>query len=398
MAGEITLSLRGLERRLKRHFLDETHSFFAATTPGFESFLADEIRAIGETSKITVEPGGVEFSGPFDLVYHANLLLHTANRIVLRVTKFMARSYPELYNKACRIPWELYIGFSGTVSITSSSKDSRLHHTGNIEKAVADGMIKVMNRLGRNVTVSGKADCKFMVRFSKDVCTISIDSSGELLYKRGYRMSAVEAPIRETIASALLIAAQWDRYPVVADPFCGSGTIITEAAMLGMNRIPGCYRDFAFMHWASYSEARWLRLRRSALMKERKTRKTILFASDKSKRAVIAARENIKKAGMAERIKVSCADAIRFNENGELGKSGLIISNLPYGKRIGADQDLEELFRDLGRHLKKTCRGWDFAFVSSQQRFLQIAGLKGTVLLRFENGGIPVQFVKGTVI
>jgi len=390
----IILTPRALERRLKRHLLKEPQNFFAIITPGFEHLLKKEIAGMGipVTREIC---GGVEFSGPIDLIYSANLRLRTANRILMRIASFTCRSYPELYNKSKRISWELYTGFNREISFSVSSTNSRLHHSQHICDAVFGAIKDQMEKLGLEIQSRKESPLKFFIRFADDECTISIDTSGELLYKRSYRLQSGCAPIRETTAAALLMEAEWQRYNVVADPLCGSATFMLEAALMSHNRAPGINRQFAFYTWPSFNECKWERYKSQARMEETNGCQTVLIASDISSGAVEAAQENLSRLELDGAVRLSKQDCLCFECT--LDK-GLIISNLPYGKRVGASIELKEFYRKFGAHLRKKFNGWSFGFVVADKDFEKTAGLKIRKETGFVNGGIRVRFVMGKIV
>jgi putative N6-adenine-specific DNA methylase len=283
------------------------------------------------------------------------------------------------------------------VAVEVSAKQSRLHHSENIAAAVFDGLREHMDGLGRPVHRSDDAPLRFFVRMFGDVCTISIDSSGELLYKRGYHAATAKAPIRETIASALLQAARWERFPLIADPLCGSGTLLIEAARMAAGRLPGAERNFAFMHWPAYNEAKWLRLKRQAVSEAARVPSVRLLASDIDEGGLAAAATNATAAGVAEFITFTKADCRRFNADRSLSARGLIIANPPWGKRIGSEQWVTALWRDFGRQLSAACQGWHFGLVVPDQALLRAAGLKPHQRFAFPSGGINVEFCVGKI-
>jgi len=390
------LTPRGLERRIKRHLTSEICFFFAITVPGFEQILLREVHALPDVFDVRSTDGGVEFSGPFDTVYFTNMQLRTANRVLMRIDSFTARSYPELYNKAKRINWELYSGFHTDIAFSVSSSSSRLHHTGNIEDAVFDSMKEVMNALGITIKKEKNAAIKYHIRFHDDQCTISIDSSGELLYRRGYRTEVAHAPIRETTASALLLSCECQKYPIIADPMCGSGTFLIEAYMITHTVAPGLGRTYAFESWPSFMESKYVRLKCN-LQKESTETKCTLLGSDISEDAVNAALVNSQQSGFASYVKFTQRDFFTFNSDSALGRNGLVISNLPYGKRVGDGASLHGLYKNIGKHLKKYCSGWHYGFVTADRAFPSISGLKVSDEIRFVNGGIPVTFFSGQI-
>ena len=393
------LTPRGLERRIKRHLTGAAQHFAAITTPGFEPYTCKEIAALDGAVIGTVEKGIVEFSGPFNLIYHANLCSRTASRILLRIDSFTARSYPELYNKLYRIDWELYVGYTPLVFFTASSVRSRLHHTDRIAESSFSALRDHMHGLGIEATFCKSAVIKFVIRFIDDTCTVSIDASGELLYKRGYRTATGKAPLRETTAAALLAAAQWEQYAVIADPCCGSGALPLEATLCAANVPPGSSRDFAFYSWPSFSRPAWENCkRRLCAAPPGGTRPRLIYAGDIDTAALERLKRNSASLPVGDRLVVAHADCLTFNGMGEFGRTGLVISNLPYGKRIdAAESNIDEFYFQLGRSLKKFCSGWDFAFLVADTHFERKARLRGETILSFSNGGIGVRLVKGTI-
>ncbi len=389
------LTPRGLQRRLKRHFLKTEHTFLATVTPGFEQILEREVRFFKECTSINRLKGGVEFCGPVDLVYKANLHLRTANRVLMRIDSFTARSYPEAYNKLKRIRWELYLGFAQSFSVHCTSRSSRLHHTDNIKSTVADAVSSMMAKLGVKTSMSENADLTLHLRFSNDVCSVSIDSSGDFLYKRGYRKSTAQAPIRETTAAALLCIAGWENFPVIFDPMCGSGVVAIEAALMSLRHAPGLTREsFAFQLWPSFNNDRWEKIRSEALKMCRSAPGRKIAASDLNEEAVKSSKNNALRANVLEHIKVDRADALKLGP--PTTPAGLLVSNLPYGKRVG-ERDLAGLISRFGIHLRSSFQGWSFAFVTSEKNFSKLSGLKTDSVLPFKNGGIQVFYCTGKV-
>jgi putative N6-adenine-specific DNA methylase len=384
-------------RRIKRYCTGTSQNFLAITTPGFEQVLLSEITASGNTAILQPVTGGVEFSAPFEHFYTANVMLRSANRILLRIASFTVRSYPELFNKMKRVPWELYCGFSENFSLSVSSTHSRLHHTENIRKSSAEAIIDYMYSLGVKTAYNESAGIQFFIRFSDDQCTVSIDTSGQLLYKRGYRLNTAHAPIRETIAASLLIESGWERYNWILDPFCGSGTFLIEAALLAMNIPPGSKRHFAFQTWPSFNQSQMSRAVKNA-EKDRMAQTGVKLAgSDISVQAVAAAAENAINAGVSESVSFTVSDCLNV-ENKFGDAQGLIISNLPYGKRVNVrDATMDVFIQRLSKHLKKHFHHTHFTFVTAYASFEQVIDFPIDRVLPFSNGGIPVKAYFGIV-
>ena len=394
--GTSFLTARGLERRLKRHLLKTHQLFLAITTPGFEALLRKELEQIPD---VTIEQqigGGIEFSGPIDLVYTTNLRLRTANRVLMRIDSFVARSYPELFNKSRKISWELFCGFTRQVSFSVSSKSSRLHHTEHITGAVFDGMKEVMARLGSKMELVTTSPIRFFIRFVDDFCTVSIDTSGDLLYKRGFRINTAFAPIRETTAAALLLSMGWERFDRIIDPLCGSGTFALEAASLALNRAPGTLRSFSFFHWPLFNAEKWERIKTQIVHQQQVASRVQISATDINAAAITAARENAQRAGLADSISFFISDFFDLAGDRVVGNRGLLIANLPYGKRVAAEgMELQVFYKKFGEHLRRAFNGWHFGVVVADQHFERVSRLRVEKELRFSNGGIPVRFLSG---
>jgi len=397
-AMPVTLTPEGLRRRLKRHILREQQTFFAVTTPGFENALLDEIRELPDAVIIGQVNGGVEFAGPMELMYHAAAGLRTANRLIMRVAEFTARSYPELYNKVKRLPIEWFAAFAEGIAVEASSTASRLHHTGNIEKAVFDACAARLASFGLAIGRDDGAPIRFLVRMNEDHCTISIDASGPLFYKRGYRLDTAHAPLRETTAAALLLLSDWRKFPVIADPLCGSGTFIIEAALLALGVKPGAGRSCAFRAWPCFNEGLWNRIKQAPSGSVPPPAFPKLRGSDISSSAVQAAIANAERAGVTACVSFATGNCLEFNGFGDLKAPGLVIANLPYGKRVstaGAAQN--EWPQRFGNRLRRACRGWSWGFVTDDRHFARAAGLRQRSCLPFRNGGLDVYFVTGTI-
>jgi putative N6-adenine-specific DNA methylase len=392
------LTLRGLDRRLKRYLAGTDQSFLAITTPGFEHILASEIAQFPQVSFRKIINGGVEFTAPFEFLYNANIQLRTANRLLLRIEKFTIRSYPELFNKMKRISWELYCGFAGKFSLSVTSKNSRIHHTGNIESSVSEAIIQYMQDLGVIIEYSENASIQFFIRLNDDECTVSIDTTGDLLYKRGYRIQTAHAPIRETLAVSLLLESEWKKYQWIADPFCGSGTFIIEAALMAMNCAPGIHRSYAFQSWPSYNEAHLRRSIQKAKEHFVADPLIILRGSDISVHAIEAASANAQRAGVEQLVSFSVDDCLNLKNIFGSVEKGMLISNLPYGKRVDIqDVSMDNFLHRFARHLKKHFAGTHFTFVSAYPDFQRSIGFPIIKVLPFSNGGIPVKAFLGVI-
>jgi len=357
---------------------------FVVCAPGLPPVTAEEARALGLPGGTV--PGGLEIDGDLPEAMRLNLWLRTASRVLLRVGEpFRATAFPELVRKAGELPWERFVRKGSSVAFRVTCRKSRLYHS----DAVAERLHAALQaRTGYSAPLAkaedeeGPSDAQlFLARFERDVCTVSVDTSGALLHQRGWRGPQAKAPLRETLAAALLLASGYRGDEPVCDPLCGSGTIPIEAALISMRRAPGIARPFAFQRWPEFSARQWEHLVSEARKHERPAQR--IEASDQDARAVAAASENAARAGVAiEVVQRRLADLPP-----DPG-SGLLASNPPYGIRIAAD--VRGTLQELGEAARKR-PGWRLAVVAPNPTAAAASELQLTPLLRTQNGGIPVQ-------
>lgn len=276
-----------LLKRIKRHVTGREKEFFAATSPGLESLCLDELKNLSLTGEAIIEPeGGVRFTGRIPDCCSANLNLRTANRILMRIGEFKATNFMQLEKRLSDFPWELYLTAGQLPGLRVAAKLSRLYH----KDAVSDIFSRsIGKRLARNSASSAVKDPsikqQIFVRISNDRVSISIDSSGELLYKRGIKKHRATAPLRETTAAAILRLSGYDGSEPLLDPMCGSGTFSLEAAMIAQNIPAGRFRNFAFMNWPCFAPQTWEYLKRKAESGIKLISSPLIFASDTDSKA-----------------------------------------------------------------------------------------------------------------
>jgi putative N6-adenine-specific DNA methylase len=375
---------------------------FAVAAPGLEPWLARELGEIGVDAR--EEPGGAAFVGPLESVYRANLWSRLASRVVVRVAEFRVRALGELARRSGTVPWEEWLPPDAAVRVRATARKSRLYHTGAIAERVLEGMagrVRVATPVapgaldtpdaGRDEEPEDDGALLLLVRIAHDVCTISLDSSGALLHRRGYRQAVAKAPLRETLAAAMLAASGWRAAHGLADPMCGAGTIAIEAAMMARGMAPGLARRFAFELWPRHESSRWNALRDQARAAMRPAVAGAILASDRDAGAVDATRNNARRAGVSEDIAISNAPM----SSAPLGPSGTwLVTNPPYGVRVGESAPLRDLYATLGR----IARAGDHPIVmlaadATLERQLR---LPMETVLATSNGGIPVR-VRRTV-
>lgn len=383
---------------------------FAVTAPGLEQLTAFELQQLGllaapttedKTNNVIpgVEAGGVTFRGKLDEIYRANLQLRTTSRVLIRIGHFYAASFSELRKKASRLNWPRFVTAGQSVAVRATCHKSKLYHSAAVAERIYGA---IEDRLGAPVMPQKVADEDadnppqlIVVRIVNNQCTVSVDTSGELLHRRGYRQAVAKAPLRETFAAALLLAAKWDSRTPLLDPFCGSGAIPIEAALMARGMAPGSQRRFAFMDWPGFDEKRW-----QALVAQSVTQIVPasdlppIVASDRDAGAIRMARENAERAGVADNIEFHCRTVSALQAPSQLG---WVVTNPPYGVRVSADNDLRNLYAQFGKVLRANCKNWHVAILCADQKLLGQTGLKLDSSFSFTSGGIKVRLGRGIV-
>ncbi|HEX8395635.1 MAG TPA: class I SAM-dependent RNA methyltransferase [Longimicrobium sp.] len=372
---------------------------FAITAPGLEPLTAAELRALGIEG--VVEPGGVAWTGPAAQMHEANLRLRTASRVVVRAARFRARTFFELERHARKVPWERWVGRGGRVRLRVTSRKSKLYHEGAIAQRLLDAIGRAVGQV-EGATVAddendGAADAQlFIVRFVRDECVISADSSGALLHLRGYRQALAKAPLRETLAAAMLLGGKWDPRTPLIDPMCGSGTIAIEAALLARNIAPGLAmadrepRRYAFADWPDFDAPGWAAAVERARAEILASAPAPILGSDRDAGAIQASTANAERAGVSADVAFSVRplSAIEPPDG-----PGLILCNPPYGVRVGERDPLRNLYAAMGRTVQERAPGWTLGLLSADKQLEGHVGLPFREAFRTSNGGIPVHLV-----
>jgi len=365
---------------------------FAICPPGLEPLLEAEVRALGLSGRGV--PGGVEVEGDLAVVEKLNLHLRTATRVLLRIGQLKATNFPELIKRARALPWELCLRRGQPVALRVTCRKSRLYHSG----AVAERLVLALEeKLGGKAPVVEKGSDEdeeaplaqlVLARFERDLCTVSADTSGALLHLRGYRTAQSRAPLRETLAAAVLLAAGYSGEEPLDDPLCGSGTLAIEGAWIAERRAPGLARSFAFERWPGHDPRRWAALK--AVAREGQRRAPFLIsASDLDAGAVAATRANAARAGVVLELEQRALADLPARQG-----PGLIAVNPPYGVRVGEGQDLQRLHRQLGEVLRSRRPGFRLAALIADPRLAHAVGLPSQRLFKTQNGGLPVELLQ----
>ena len=362
----------------------------AKTFKGLESVLAQELMNLG-AEKIEIGRRSVSFEGDMNLLYRANFCLRTASRILVPIATFRAKTTDELYEQAKKIDWSEYMSLQTTFAIDATVFSDYFRHsaflTYRLKDAIADWW---MEREQKRPSVKmSEPDLMLNIHVATDQVTISLDSSGESLHKRGYRVANTEAPLNEALAAGLLLLAGWHGQSDLYDPMCGSGTLLIEAALIARNIAPGIFRKhFAFEKWPNF-DAELLETIYNDDSDERPFTHHI-YGSDAGYYAVQAALKNIQSARLGADIDVK---QIRIQELHDLPSTkALVIMNPPYGERLSHDKDVLRLYQDIGSALKHQFAGSDAWLISSNEEALKCIGLKPSQRIHVLNGDLECLF------
>jgi putative N6-adenine-specific DNA methylase len=388
-----------LFKRIKRHVIGRERSFFAATPPGFESLCLQELSnlhpAVGEAR---VLPGGVEFKGRLEDCYRANLNLHLPNRILMRIDTFKSTNFRQLERKVGDIPWELYLYPGSLLTVHVATKHCRLHHSAAIserfQKAITSNLSEI--KPAEKPPKSADAEQNIFVRGTDDRFTVSIDSSGDLLYKRGLKKHTGKAPLRETLAAAALRLAGYDGSQPLIDPMCGTGTFSLEGALIAKCIPAGWFRAFAFMGWPSFLSKRWDYIKRQAQTGFVQLEQPMIFASDSDLDACQRLKDGVEKYSLSDAVRVYQKDFFDLAPRELTGQIGVICINPPYGRRLGERHDSREIFHAVCDKLKNDYRGWKLVLIAPSRK------LAGTVPFPTEpypilHGGLKLTLLVGPI-
>lgn len=347
---------------------------FAVAPPGTEALLERELVALGIPGRAV--PGGVELRGNAATIARVNLESRLASRLLLRLASFRTLHLNELEKLCAKLDVAPFIRADEPLSVRASCRKSKIYHSGAAEERVRRGLAK---KLGADPALAqGNLDeddappQTVLVRFDHDVCTLSLDTSGAHLHKRGYRLETAKAPMRETLAAALLAEAGYDGDVAFVDPLCGSGTFAIEAALIATRSAPGRLRRFAFERWPSH-DARAMRQLREALDARRRPAPAPIIASDRDEGAVEITRRNAERAQVAIDVRHQS-----LSESRPPAKEGLLLTNPPYGTRIGEASRLRDLYAALGKLVSRPYAEWTFGFVTTDPRLAQASGVAFT--------------------
>jgi putative N6-adenine-specific DNA methylase len=360
----------------------------ATTTFGLEAVTKRELIGLG-VEDINVENGKVSFMGTLRDIPRANLWLRTAERVLVKMGEFKAVTFDDLFEKTKALPWEKWIPEEGNFIVEGKSVKSQLYSISDSQRIVEKAVVE---RLKTKYPVEWfkKSGPRYRIEVSllKDIATLTIDTSGEGLHKRGYRDRAGDAPIKETLAAAMVMLSYWNKDRVLLDPFCGSGTILIEAAMIGKNIAPGLDRKFDAENWDMIPKEYWSEEKIEAMRKIDHDTTLHLLGADTDKRSILRARDNAANVGLEDDIAFFMKDMRDVDLQEEYG---VVITNPPYGERMGEKEDVEQLYRDFGKKFMDHPT-WSVYAITSNENFEGLYGKKADRKRKLYNGRIKVDY------
>jgi putative N6-adenine-specific DNA methylase len=359
------------------------YDLIATSTFGVEAVVGEELRALGYTD-VKIQNGKVSFPGDAGDIAKCNLWLRTADRLLIKMADFRAEDFGQLFERTVDLGWENFIPVKGKMHVTGKSHQSKLFSVPDCQSIVKKAIVEAMKRKypGTWFEETGPT-YRIEIALLKDVATITMDTSGQGLHKRGYRTDKGEAPLRETLAAALVKLSRWEPGRDFTDPFCGSGTIPIEAALMARNMAPGLDRSFASEEWPHIPKVIWEEAREEARSRIKDTTFRIL-ASDLDGTVLKAARENTRRARLSDYISFQKMSVAEFRST---RKYGCIVCNPPYGERTGGAREVEATYRTMGK-IYSLLDNWSLFVLSPHPDFEKFFGRKADRKRKLYNGNI----------
>ena len=350
---------------------------------GLESPIADELKRM-DMADVVSENGRVYFSGNESSIARANIGLRVGERVLIELGRFTAKTFDELFEGTKALPWESIIPADGAFPVKGYSLNSALFSVSDCQKIIKKAVVERLKKVYK-IEWFQETGALYQIQFSimKDSVSLCIDTSGSGLHKRGYRPAHNMAPLKETMAAAMVSLSRYRGRDDFCDPFCGSGTIPIEAALIAKNRAPGLNRSFAAMDWKIFDRRVWEEVKEEARAKEFNGSYNIV-GTDIDPKAIAIAKENAQRAGVADIVRFEVADALKFDRKTE---RGVIVTNPPYGERIMEKQEAEELYRGFGAAYSKS-ENWKLFLLSSHTEFERTFGKQADKKRKLYNGMI----------
>ncbi|WP_173916339.1 class I SAM-dependent RNA methyltransferase [Halobacillus sp. Marseille-Q1614] len=369
--------------------MKQTVTLIATAAMGLESIVAREVKALGYED-VQVENGRVVFEAPVSAIPRVNLWLRTADRVKILAGKFKAYSFDELFEQTKALPWEQFITEDGEFPVVGKSVKSKLYSVPDCQSIVKKAIVERLKQkygIASFLKETG-AFYRVEVAIHKDEVRLTIDTSGSGLHKRGYRVGQGEAPLKETLAAALVQITNWQPDLPFVDPFCGSGTIAIEAALIGQNIAPGFNREFASEDWELISQSHWDRAFEEAEDLANYDQPLNIVGSDISHEMIEISRQNAMEAGLGDLVQWK---QMQVKDLHPRQNNGYLVSNPPYGERMGEREEVEEMYRDLGG-IMRDYPSWSVYILTSNEKFEKLYGKNATKKRKLFNGFIKTDY------
>jgi len=355
----------------------------ATATFGLEAVVKREIEALGYKI-LKTEDGKITYMGDERAIVRSNLWLRSADRVLLKMAEFTAMEFEELFQQTKALAWEELIPIDGKFTVTGTSVKSKLHSVPACQKIVKKAIVeRLKDFYGIEVFEETGAEYTVKTTILKDRVTLTVDTSGAGLHKRGYRVCDVAAPIKETLAAAMIQLSFWNKDRILLDPCTGSGTIPIEAAMIARNIAPGLNRSFACQGWELIEEKIWKEEKKAAFEAIDYDAELKIYGFDINKKAVEAARENAEEAGVDDCIVFKKADASKLRS---VGENGIIVTNPPYGERIGEEEEIQKIYEGFNRFFKENPDWSLFMITTDKEAEEKVMGREANRRRKLYNG------------
>jgi putative N6-adenine-specific DNA methylase len=385
-----------LDKQIKRHIIGRLHHFYAVVAPGLEALCTRELAGLSDTIQLeSSQKGGVAFSGRLEDLYRANLHLRTAGRILLRLAEFKATNFRQLEKKTAQMAWDRYLPVGAVPDCKASAHRSRLYHSQAVARTVQSAIRTYWQ--DRDTAPGEGAGQTLFVHLDQDTVLLSLDSTGANLYRRGLKTHGAPAPLRETLAAAVLLLSGYDPERPLHDPMCGSGTFALEAALMAKRIPPGYARGFAFMQWPSFRSPRWHHLMSAAAKQILPCRHPLIHASDIDPAACRRLDECVQRHGLADAVQVQCVDFFSLTASASRSiPPGLIVLNPPYGHRLQPGQDPQAFYQRIGGRLACAYKGWQVAWIVPRPSWIRGIPL-ALNSIKLVHGGLKLTLMFGRI-
>ena len=367
--------------------MNTQYEWIATAAFGLEGVVARELERLNIPAK--AENGGARFMATLEDAMRANLWLRCADRVLLVVGRFEARSFEELFEGVKALPWEEWIPEDGRFPVSGKSVQSTLFSISDCQAITKKAIVeKLKQKYHREIFEETGVEYKIEVALLKDVATLTIDTSGTGLHKRGYRDIVGESPLKETMAATLILLGFWKKGRIFVDPLCGSGTLPIEAAMIAKKMAPGLNRHFAAEKWHNFDPKLWQNARAEAMDLIDEDVPLTIFGSDINPKAVELANFHAEKAGVDDCVSFKLMDVANFTSREEYG---FIITNPPYGERLGEERDVIKLYKSMAKTFEKLPT-WSYGVLTSYEEFEKVFGKRADKKRKLFNGQLLCQY------